>query len=70
MKMLYGGYKEHGRTYHVDTCSSCFATVTMTAKEFKDLRRLAGFDWNEYFNANIPCCDTPSFFWGMIKEGK
>ena len=65
MKTGLGWYREHGRTYNVNTCTSCGASVTIATKQLGKLRR-DNFIIHYYFDKNIPCCDNPSFFWRTL----
>ncbi|KKM70804.1 hypothetical protein LCGC14_1436990 [marine sediment metagenome] len=65
MKSGTGWYKEHGRTYHVNNCQSCNASVTVTHIRMEELRSLNKHlpHIHRYFDENVPCCKDPNFFW-------
>ncbi len=65
MKTGLGWYEENGRTYSVNTCQSCGASVTIPPVQMKKIRDTA-LHTHEYFDENIPCCDNPNFFWVLL----
>jgi len=55
--------KEHGRTYHVATCKTCGASVTLTDKQYKSFEEAME---NElyFFDDSFVCCEAPNYFYG------